>query len=306
MKKFIKLVLFGKSVSADLSEAVLEACRNDIQQVISYHSYADDEALEFSQYMSSLRCYNTNDVTFNMTDYVIVTDDREKFIARFVPNNIVSISGKSSEEVINDVKWVLSGFDKTACKNVSRIFFYSDPHYAHKKIIQYCNRPWNDGKNELGELNVTNENVAQMNAELVKRYNEVVGANDVVYFLGDVSFGKKENVKEFVSQLNGKKLLVKGNHDHHKNSLYVDAGFSWVYDRPIIIKDFIILSHAPLQFLNSNCPFYNIFGHVHDSEMYPTWTRCSCCACVERHDYKPVSFDDVMKKYNELNGNEQM
>lgn len=306
MKNFMKVVLFGKDVQHEMSDAILKSCYAGPQAIISYYAHSDDEAAEFLSYLSSLKSKCSCDMELSVTDYVIVTSHKDWFSKHFVANNIIDVTGKSVEKVIADVKWVMSGFDKTECKKNAGLFFYSDTHYSHKKIIQYCNRPWNEGRNAARELVVTDENVVQMNAELVKRYNEVVGTNDVVYFLGDVAFGKKENVKEFISQLNGKKLLVKGNHDHHKNDVYLEAGFSWVYDRPIVIKDFMILSHAPLQFLNSNCPFYNVFGHVHDSEMYKTWTRCGCCACVERHDYRPVSFDEIMKKYNELNGNEQM
>ncbi len=38
--------------------------------------------------------------------------------------------------------------------------------------------------------------------------------NDKVYHLGDVGLGSPENLKEVLSQLNGKIYLIKGNHEN--------------------------------------------------------------------------------------------
>ena len=79
-------------------------------------------------------------------------------------------------------------------------------------------------------------------------------------------------------------------------------GFHRVYDRPVLYDNFFILSHAPLQWVKDGDVYANIFGHVHDMELYNTWTKNSCCACVERHGYKPIPMDYVKKKLAELNG----
>ena len=91
-----------------------------------------------------------------------------------------------------------------------------------------------------------------------------------------------------------------GNHDHYKIKWYYDLGFHRVYDRKIIINDFVILSHTPLMFLNNNSPFFNVAGHIHDSTAYQTWTKTQCIVCVERHDYYPVSWKTIKQKYDEL------
>ena len=143
--------------------------------------------------------------------------------------------------------------------------------------------------------------VKDMNNEMIKRWNSVVGKNDIVWNLGDFCFGGKENAEKIFPQLNGKINLIMGNHDRHKISWYYDLGFHRVYDRQIIINDFVILSHAPLMFLNNNCPFFNCCGHIHDSSAYQTWTKNSCCVCVERHNYYPVSWKTIKQKHDELN-----
>ena len=84
-----------------------------------------------------------------------------------------------------------------------------------------------------------------------------------------------------------------------KNQWYRDVGIKEVYDRPIIIKDFIVLSHAPQPFMSGNNNLSFIYGHVHDSKMFETYGPRHFCACVERHDYKPVNIEEVIKYFQE-------
>ena len=81
------------------------------------------------------------------------------------------------------------------------IWFTADEHYGHKNIIKYCRRPF--------------ETVGEMNAEMIRRNNAVVGDRDTVYHLGDFSLaGKKELVFErYVDELKGKHIFMRGSHD---------------------------------------------------------------------------------------------
>ena len=158
----------------------------------------------------------------------------------------------------------------------------SDSHFNHNAIIEYCNRPFKD--------------VESMNEEMIKRWNEAVRKDDKVYHLGDFGFGSKEQISEIVSRLKGKIYLIKGNHCTHNNQWYRDCGFSEVYDHPIIIRDFLVLSHEPLPFV-MNQMYCNIYGHVHVSPMFQTWTDNTCCACVERHNYYPIHMDTIKKHF---------
>ena len=222
-------------------------------------------------------------------------------IGKAYPNNSIFCSiGLFSEKQAKDAIWIMSNFRNKILKE-ENVWFTSDTHFGHRRIIQYCNRPWSSGKDANGETIVTDEDVLAMDNELVKRWNSVVGKNDIVWHLGDFALGGKETAERVFPQLNGKINLVMGNHDHWKINWYYNLGFHRVYDRKIIINDFVVLSHAPLQFLNNNCPFYNIAGHVHDSPAYATWSKTGCIVCVERHDYYPVAWKTIKKKYDELN-----
>ena len=134
----------------------------------------------------------------------------------------------------------------------------------------------------------------------MKRWNSVVKEGDKIYHLGDFGFGSKEQIANVVSKLNGRIFLILGNHDNHTPQWYRDAGIKEVYDHPIIIKDFIVLSHAPQPFIcDSRTPYVNFFGHVHDSKMFETYGPRHFCACVERHNYKPVNIEEVIKYFQE-------
>ena len=167
---------------------------------------------------------------------------------------------------------------------MSKVWLISDNHFNHQKIIEYCNRPF--------------KTVEQMNEEMIKKWNSVVKEDDKIYHLGDFGFGSKEQIANIISKLNGRIFLILGNHDNHTPQWYRDAGVKEVYDHPIIIKDFIVLSHAPQPFIcDSRTPYVNFFGHVHDSEMFKTYGPRHFCACVERHDYKPVNIEEVIKYF---------
>lgn len=153
-----------------------------------------------------------------------------------------------------------------------KYFIISDTHFGHKNIIKYCNRPF--------------ENVEEMDKQLIKNWNEVVSKDDTVIHLGDVFLCGKEKAKTTMSQLNGKKILIKGNHDHWSDEFYKSIGFDYVSKYPIVWNNFYILSHAPLQ-MGQNLPYLNLYGHVHNDPIYQN-TENSKCVCVERTDYTPM------------------
>jgi len=234
--------------------------------------------------------------------FVIVVDGHNSSdIGKSYANNVIFCDA-FSEATAKDVCWILSNY-KNAISKDDNIFFCSDTHFFHANIIKYCNRPWNSGKDEAGNIIVTDDDVTHMNEEMIKRWNSVVSKNSIVWHLGDFSFGGKENLESIFPKLNGKINLVMGNHDHYKIDYYYKVGFHRVYDKKIIVNDFVILSHAPLMFLNDNTPFFNVFGHIHNSDAYQTWTKHSCCVCVERHDYTPISWYKIKEMYDKMNTN---
>ena len=158
---------------------------------------------------------------------------------------------------------------------MAEIFFIADTHFSDERIFRYENRPFKD--------------VEEMNAKMIENWNNKVNEDDILYLIGDVGDETK------ISQLNGRKYLIKGNHDIKDNEEYRKCGFIEVYDMPIILDDFWILSHKPL-YVNENIPYANIFGHVHNSPMYRTFSKQHYCVTVERINYSPISFEDIKRE----------
>ena len=170
---------------------------------------------------------------------------------------------------------------------MNRVFFIADTHFGSDEIRRYENRPF--------------ENVRQMDAELIARWNGAVGEEDTVYVLGD--FGAEGREAEVLGRLRGKKLLVKGNHDTQSCEYYRKAGFEQVYDLPVIYRNFWILSHEAL-YVNRNMPYANLFGHVHLNPIVRDYSSQHYCVSAERIDYTPVSFDRIMEKVKEAGEHE--
>ncbi|MBR2730831.1 MAG: metallophosphoesterase [Clostridia bacterium] len=160
-----------------------------------------------------------------------------------------------------------------------KTFFIADTHFGDANIFRYENRPF--------------ASVAEMDAALIARWNAAVRPEDRVYHLGDFSVPGQEAA--LLSQLNGTKYLIKGNHDVRSNQAYRDLGFAEVYDLPVILDGFWILSHEAL-YVNINMPYANLFGHVHASPVVRDCSPQHFCACVERIGYTPIDFDEIKRK----------
>lgn len=155
-----------------------------------------------------------------------------------------------------------------------KYFVISDMHFNHEKIIQYCNRPF--------------KNVTDMNETIIKNWNETVSNKDVVICLGDVGLGRVEQLEPIIRKLNGKKILILGNHDNFSEEKYRELGFHTVSRFPIIYNGFFIMSHAPME-LSETTPYFNFYGHVHNDSKYVD-NATSKCVSVERIGYRPYCF----------------
>lgn len=164
-----------------------------------------------------------------------------------------------------------------------KVFIISDTHFGHENIIRYCNRPFSS--------------VEEMDRVMIENWNRVVGKDDLVLHLGDFCFyRRKTKVSELVGKLNGRKLLIMGNHDNHSEQFYRDCGFHTVSRFPILWDSFYLLSHAPLKLSETTplllntyglFPYLHFYGHVHNDSKYID-TLTSKCVSVERIGYTPM------------------
>ena len=79
----------------------------------------------------------------------------------------------------------------------------SDLHFGHKNIMTFCPEARSRFKLDLDYMNET----------MVKEWNEMIEPEDTVYILGDVAFLPAAKATSFMRRLNGRKILVEGNHD---------------------------------------------------------------------------------------------
>lgn len=173
------------------------------------------------------------------------------------------------------------------------VFLTSDTHFGHVGVCKFTEadgvtkiRPWTDPE--------------EMDEEMVKRWNETVRPNDKVYHLGDVVINRK--ALKIMSRLNGDKVLIKGNHDIFRLEEYTP------YFRDIRgshVMNGMILTHIPVHESNLYRFGTNIHGHTHTNRvMMPMLHNRGLevvdpryhCVCVEQTDFRPILFEDVIKR----------
>ena len=89
----------------------------------------------------------------------------------------------------------------------NKIFLVADLHFGHKNMIKFS-------KTSRGMFN----DVEHMNETIIQNWNNVVGKDDIVYLLGDISHSiKGKDTRKLLERLNGRIILIKGNHDKNKD-----------------------------------------------------------------------------------------
>lgn len=179
-------------------------------------------------------------------------------------------------------------------------YFIGDVHVGHKNSLSFDNRPWTD--------------IEKHDQEIMRRWNSVVGMEDTVYILGDISWYNSTKTIEYYKQLNGLKVLVRGNHDSHllKNrelqSLFVEICDYKELD--LGNGKGLVLCHYPIPcFKNHYYGWYHFYGHVHcgfeenmmqhvRKEMEELYTvPCNMFnvgVMMDYMDYTPRTFEEIV------------
>lgn len=154
---------------------------------------------------------------------------------------------------------------------MSKVWISSDWHIGHKNIHKFRsikNGFFRDFTCEADHREWLGDCVAS-----------TVRKRDVLYLLGDIAF--TEEALEFVGKLPGRKVLVKGNHDVKKSSLY-----SKVFDQVHGLTKYKgrWLSHAPMHPVELRGKV-NFHGHVHFHSL------------EDRKSYQNVCVEELMKVF---------
>ena len=158
---------------------------------------------------------------------------------------------------------------------MSKTWLISDTHFGHKNIITFT-----DENNNLIRPFPT---IDEHDEYIIEEFNKLVKPEDKVYHLGDVAIGKR--FIELVGRMNGKKILIKGNHDIFKLKDYTPY-FSDIRAYKMLPKHKLIISHIPVYLDPNNKRWkWNIHGHTHINKIPdPRYIN----VCLEHTGFKPV------------------
>lgn len=151
------------------------------------------------------------------------------------------------------------------------------------------------------------------------RWNERVAADDDVYVVGDVSLSGRQDTIDALSELNGKKHIVLGNHDggwmhslarsNAGNVIDVASGIKRIRDGG---KD-VVLCHYPIvAWEKQHKGSYLVYGHLHhthEDALFMDGGRAFAKACgmtefralncgIMVCDYAPMSLSELCMRNN--------
>lgn len=171
------------------------------------------------------------------------------------------------------------------------VFFTSDLHFCHDKDFVWQARGF--------------KSIDEMNAEIVRRWNERVMPDDDVYVLGDLTLGDVEEGLRLIAKLNGYLHIIRGNHDTDtKASRYlelpnvVSVEFATIYKYK---KAIFWLSHYPTITANydDDKPWAQhlvcLFGHTHQEEPFYNNNPYMYNVGMDAHNCTPISIEEIIE-----------
>lgn len=199
---------------------------------------------------------------------------------------------------------------------MNKVYFISDLHLSHFNVMRYEPCRVKAVIQYLIERNLTEFSANELRSNfdkvvktgegkefwikwhdnmLIDNWNSIVKEDDVVWFLGDLGFGKEADLNDIrnkVQKLKGHKKMIYGNHDKQKPAYYYSCGFEEVSRYSVVLKGKFLLSHAPNAVIadSRGGDFFNIFGHVHSK--LRDYSGNGRCVCVEVQDFKPVAIPE--------------
>ena len=180
---------------------------------------------------------------------------------------------------------------------MGKIFVTSDLHFGHDREFVWGARGF--------------KSIEEHDAEIIKRWNEVVTAEDDVYILGDLMLGDNAHGIYCLSQLNGKLHILTGNHcTSARQKLYHTlenmVEFCGCATTIKYKKKQLYLSHYPTitsnMEANPHQAVFNLYGHTHQTTNFYNGQPFMYHVGVDSHNCYPVLLDDIITEIkNEIN-----
>ena len=138
-----------------------------------------------------------------------------------------------------------------------KIYITSDLHFGHSNIKKFC--PVTRAR--------FSDNTDEMNEAMIKEWNEIVEPEDTVYILGDVAFMPASKAAVLLKRMNGRKILIEGNHDHKAlKDLNFQKAFAEVHKYLEIVHNGtkVCMFHYPIAEWNQmHRGSVHFHGHLH-------------------------------------------
>ena len=176
-------------------------------------------------------------------------------------------------------------------------FVVADLHLGHPGVCKFLGP---DGKTPLRPW----DNTTDMDEALIENWNSVVGPDDETYVLGDVVLSRK--ALPTIARLNGRKHLIKGNHDIFRINEYLE--YFYEVSACKVLKE-MILTHIPVHTSQLDRFKFNVHGHLHAYKVMKSGTSVDregyyskvedpryMCVSVEQTDFKPVALDEIREE----------
>ncbi len=168
------------------------------------------------------------------------------------------------------------------------IYFTADLHFGHSNVISYENRPF--------------QTVEEMDGALIQNWNRRVSPEDEIFILGDLTLKGPEKANAVLEQLQGRKYLVRGNHDGYvERAAFCQAHFQWVKDYHELVYQGrrFILCHYPLLSWNGMWRgAVHLHGHQHNPPCYNEENRKIGLARldvgVDAQNMAPISLEELL------------
>lgn len=169
---------------------------------------------------------------------------------------------------------------------MSNTFLIADLHFGQATCMNWLNAD--------GSRMRPFESVFEMDETIIHNWNEVVKPIDKVYVLGDVAM-KKAYIKQ-MERCNGKKVLIKGNHDIFKLEEYTP----YFYDIRATHKlDNFILTHIPIHTDSiTRWAHGNAHGHLHAGTVKlqsGDVDQRYICVSLEQTSFTPIALETMKK-----------
>ncbi|MCR4804419.1 MAG: metallophosphoesterase family protein [Clostridia bacterium] len=194
---------------------------------------------------------------------------------------------------------------------MGKIRYIADSHFGKPEIIPFDERPF--------------RSVEEMDAVMMKKWNEAVAPDDTVYIIGDFCDDKESRYIDLLEHLNGEKVMILGNHEryYHKISERIRSMYKVVTDFHIMQDGdrCVVMCHYPLYMFPMDYVenAWMLHGHIHNVRLeavserikemlkgecpaeekllYPRGQVVNVGCMMPWMDYAPRTLDEIIAGY---------